>query len=152
MASKNFENFIILVDTNDGSVETTCGNFRSDTICDEYTNDMYIKSPNYPEVYENDERCDWTFRMKKGISINLTFFEFDVQGSANSDCYRHDSLTIFTSENGMETLVGKFCNGKNRPERTMLLKGDEIGLVFTTDRNSAYKGFKIGYTWVKPGR
>ena len=88
--------------------------------------------------------------MKKGISINLTIYDFNVEGLGFGCTY--DSLTISTYENGKKTLVGKFCNSRNPPEKPMSLKGNGIELKFVTNMANTYKGFKMGYEWIKAGR
>ena len=49
-------------------------------------------------------------------------------------------------------MVESFCNDENPPEKSILLKGNEIKLAFTTSYYTTKKGFKIEYKSVKPGK
>ena len=51
-------------------------------------------SPNYPGIYPNNLNCEWLIRAEEGLSVSLTFQDFDleagydqmiVQGTLNGD-------------------------------------------------------------------
>lgn len=54
-----------------------------------------IASPNYPNHYPENSRCDYRVALSPGYSVVLTFAsgDFDVE-PAGSDGTCHDSLTV----------------------------------------------------------
>ncbi|XP_066263198.1 cubilin-like [Branchiostoma lanceolatum] len=50
----------------------------------------YVKSPNYPMVYGNNENCEWTITVPEGNTVRLTFHSFQLENA--------DSLTIYDKD------------------------------------------------------
>ena len=86
------------------------------------------------------------------MSINLTFYDFDVEGFSGLDCQDYDSLTIYNLVLSNSLKVGIFCNEENPPNTIMLLTGNETRLIFEEKGAANNTGFKIGYKAVKLGR
>ena len=110
----------------------------------------YIMSPNYPLNYGNREDCTWLLQGKVGTYINLTNVQFDVEGYAENDCYSYDSVRIYEILEGEEKIIGSYCNNKN-PFKGLLSTGNELKVHFLSNWRTSFKGFKFGYSSVKPG-
>ena len=51
-----------------------------------------IRSPNYPNSYDNDQECIWTVNSPAGTYVKITFLSFEVCSMTlsnvnNCDCY-----------------------------------------------------------------
>ncbi|VVC39264.1 EGF-like, conserved site,EGF-like calcium-binding domain,CUB domain,EGF domain,EGF-like calcium- [Cinara cedri] len=89
------------------STQVGCGNvYVSDT--------GEITSKNYPNLYPNNEECEWTISMKEGNRISLKFIErFNLEQSVN--CTK-DYLQIFDYIDGdWVPIVDRLCGRKVPP-------------------------------------
>lgn len=94
-----------------------------------------IKSPNFPNDYENYENCRWTITVDQGKRIKLEFISFDVENSA--DCV-FDALRI------VDTTLTELC-GLRLPD-PYTSSGNTLVLTFKTDGSGADSGFDIRWS------
>ena len=109
---------------------------------------MYIISKNYPNNYPNNLDCSWTLKARSGYKIELTVDDFNL-GYSHHSCV--DYLDVFTTTNGQDYQVGRYCNGKY-PKSPTIYDGNILKLVFHSSYTNSHKGFKISYASKKPGK
>ncbi|CAM1300261.1 Uncharacterised protein g2655 [Pycnogonum litorale] len=113
-----------------------CPSSRSSGNCDQlYTDrDTIIKSPNYPDNYDDGADCKYTI-MKADediCSLRVTFAKFDVE--SGKDC-EFDYLQV----NGQK-LCGQI---KDNTQKTFDFRTNQKTLVFHSDSASSRPGFAI---------
>ncbi|KAI8499217.1 hypothetical protein Bbelb_229810 [Branchiostoma belcheri] len=90
-------------------------------------------TPNYPDEYDHDQRCNWTIQANS--SITLTFLDFDV--SYGRDC-SGDFVDVLEGGAGGRRIehypVGKIVSNANRTT-----------VAFTSDGWSSGRGFRASY-------
>lgn len=103
-----------------------------------------IFSPNYPKVYEKNETCEWLISIDPTHRIELNLLDFDVEPSNNCE---KDVLFIFDgSEEDENRILLKHC-GNSLPNVTKIFSTSNTMLVvFKTDTDLEFKGFKANYT------
>lgn len=99
-----------------------------------------IKSPGYPEEYENELICYWHIRVNYGQHIRIHFLEFDVED--DTSCLS-DYLEIYDSYDDVYGLVDRYC-GDELPE-DILSTGNVMTLKFLSDASVTAGGFQIEY-------
>ena len=100
-----------------------------------------ITSPNYRESffakYPLRTICAWNITVSPGSLIQLEFDEFILQA-----CY-FDILQIFDGNNANSSSIQILC-GRMNPE-PIISKGNNLYLVFLSDEEIAYRGFKLRF-------
>ncbi|XP_027537201.1 complement C1r subcomponent [Neopelma chrysocephalum] len=100
----------------------------------------YLSSPEYPQPYPEDLRCNYSIRLQKGLSITLTFLEpFEIDEHQQVHC-PYDQLKI--QARGRE--IGEFC-GRESPG-IIETNSNEVDILFLTDESGFSRGWKIHYT------
>ncbi|KAI6080013.1 Complement C1r subcomponent isoform X2 [Aix galericulata] len=100
----------------------------------------YLSSPEYPQPYPEDLRCNYSIRLEKGLSIILKFLKpFEIDDHQQVHC-PYDQLKI--QAQGRE--IGEFC-GKESPG-SIETKSNEVDILFLTDESGFSRGWKIHYT------
>ncbi|XP_069721936.1 complement C1r subcomponent [Phaenicophaeus curvirostris] len=100
----------------------------------------YLSSPEYPQPYPEDLRCNYSIRLQKGLSIFLKFLEpFEIDEHQQVRC-PYDQLKI--QVRGRE--IGEFC-GKESPG-SIETNSNEVDILFLTDESGFSRGWKIHYT------
>ncbi|XP_025936151.1 complement C1r subcomponent [Apteryx rowi] len=100
----------------------------------------YLSSPEYPQPYPEDLRCNYSIRLEKGLSIILKFLEpFEIDEHQQVHC-PYDQLKIQVQ--GKE--IGEFC-GKASPGN-IETNSNEVDILFFTDESGFSRGWKIHYT------
>ncbi|XP_066263260.1 cubilin-like [Branchiostoma lanceolatum] len=57
----------------------------------------YVKSPNYPKDYGDNETCEWTITVPEGITVRLRFHRFQLDNVDSLTIYDKDGETTPTS-------------------------------------------------------
>ncbi|XP_044159787.1 tumor necrosis factor-inducible gene 6 protein [Bufo gargarizans] len=104
-----------------------------------------IKSPGYPNEYENEQICYWHIRVNVGQPIALQFLEMDIED--DTDCLS-DYLEVYDSYDDVHNLVGRFC-GDMLPD-DIISTGNVMTLKFLSDGSVTGGGFQIKYTALEP--
>ena len=101
-----------------------------------------IQSPNYPERYPSNKRCEWRLVFPSSYIITLTFHEFDLEGRSAFSC-AFDNVTI---EDANERRV--YC-GLRFVKEPLTLE-NRVNLTFSSDDSLSRRGFRITYK-AQPG-
>ena len=100
-----------------------------------------IKSPNFPDKYNNYEDCEYLIRLDPGKKMMLKFARFNLEKSDNCD---RDFVKIYNVDtSGRRTLAKTICGGDSIPDFTS--DRNLVDIVFKSDATSPYPGFDIRY-------
>lgn len=101
-----------------------------------------IASPNYPNPYPENSRCEYQIRLQEGFRLVLTIRreDFDVE-PADSEGNCHDSLT-FAAKNQQ---FGPYCGNGFPGPLTIKTQSNTLDIVFQTDLTGQNKGWKLRY-------
>ncbi|KAK5640278.1 hypothetical protein RI129_011089 [Pyrocoelia pectoralis] len=98
-----------------------------------------LKSPGYPNGYDNDLNCEWIFSTSPGYHLSVGFVRIDLEATQES-CYA-DNINIYNKAMGSDdwNLVATICNinGTARPIHASNL----IKVQFVTDSSVNGTGF-----------
>ncbi|XP_067996751.1 CUB domain-containing protein 2 [Melanerpes formicivorus] len=108
-----------------------------------------FSSPQYPNFYPNNLKCQWSIQLPLGYRIKVFFLDMELEGrsSLTGSC-DYDHLAAFegSTENG--SLVGRWCGRDSLAPLTS--RSNQLLLVLHTDRNTAKRGFSVAYVGVLP--
>ena len=101
-----------------------------------------ISSPNYPNPYPENSRCEYQIQLQEGFQVVVTMQreDFDVE-PADSEGNCPDSLT-FASKNQQ---FGPYCGNGFPGPLTIRTQSNTLGIVFQTDLMGQKKGWKLRY-------
>ncbi|XP_067667453.1 cubilin-like [Haliotis asinina] len=99
----------------------------------------YLRSPNYPLGYQNNEDCQWKITTSEK-NIRVEFIEMSLQGGRNCD---HDYVAVYDGSSTSTQMLGKLCSTAT-PSFTS--SGSSVFIHFHTDASESHNGFKIKYT------
>ena len=116
---------------------------RRQSTCTLQVNGKRISSPNHPETYPSNGRCEYTIRADAGCKIRLRFSHFALE---NPDFVCYDWLRVYDGE----TLLGEFC-GTDLPD-DLTSSGSIMRLDFRSDSTGQYSGFAVKYKIGETGR
>jgi len=102
-----------------------------------------IKSPNYPDKYPNNVKCEWIIDLGPGYDITLTFHKFHLE--KKDDC-SWDWLTVQEGNTTDSPEITKVCGDVLLPELTT---SGPMRIYFETDNDNEFEGFHT--TWVAQG-
>uniref|UniRef100_A0A7M4EC07 CUB domain containing protein 2 n=1 Tax=Crocodylus porosus TaxID=8502 RepID=A0A7M4EC07_CROPO len=103
-----------------------------------------FSSPQYPNFYPNNIKCQWTIQLPPGYRIKVFFLDLDLEGrNSLTDGCDYDHLAAFDGGNEKASLLGKWC-GREMPS-PIISSGNKLLLVLHTDRNTANRGFSVVY-------
>ena len=107
-----------------------------------------FSSPNYPLRYKNNAWCEWLIKVPLNYNISLKFDDFHLETTsscmtASCDC---DFVEVReTFKNGTSVLIGKYCMGIFYPYGNITSQGNNLMIVFRSDKTITAKGFKASY-------
>ncbi|XP_004692625.1 PREDICTED: complement C1s subcomponent [Condylura cristata] len=101
-----------------------------------------ITSPNYPNTYPENSRCEYQILLEEGFRVVLTVREedFDVE-PANSEGHCPDSL-IFVAGNKQ---FGPYCGNRFPGPLKIETNSNAVNVIFQTDKTGQKKGWKLRY-------
>uniref|UniRef100_G3P1B4 Tumor necrosis factor-inducible gene 6 protein n=1 Tax=Gasterosteus aculeatus aculeatus TaxID=481459 RepID=G3P1B4_GASAC len=99
-----------------------------------------IRSPGFPEEYQDEQICYWHVRVRLGQRVHLRFLEFDVEEDVG--CLA-DYLEVFDSYDDVSGFAGRFC-GDYLPD-DIISTGNVMTLKFLSDASVTAGGFKLQY-------
>uniref|UniRef100_A0A8C4K029 CUB domain containing protein 2 n=1 Tax=Dromaius novaehollandiae TaxID=8790 RepID=A0A8C4K029_DRONO len=103
-----------------------------------------FSSPQYPNFYPNNLKCQWTIQLPPGYRVKVFFLDLDLEGrSSLTDACDYDHLAAFDGGAENASLLGKWCGRQRLPP--VVSSGNELLLVLRTDRNTAKRGFAVAY-------
>lgn len=98
-----------------------------------------FETPHYPENYDNDLNCKWTFQATYGRRLKLNFLEFELEET--SRCFA-DSVSIYSAD-----VIGEWKQVKDKVCETQLAlletnSSKYLKVELKTDSSVNRKGFK----------
>ncbi|XP_071823336.1 scavenger receptor cysteine-rich domain-containing protein DMBT1-like [Apostichopus japonicus] len=96
-----------------------------------------FNSPNYPDQYEIDSYCEYTFTVTPGKAVIVTWIEFDVEQGILGPCF--DSVTVYDGVNSSYPQIGLYC-GDTIPD-PVVSSQNNIFIVFQSDSVIVRDGF-----------
>ena len=106
----------------------------------------------HPEGYSNNKNCEWYMEIPKDSLFSITYNDFNLE-SANESVCSTDYLLIRNdnkdAHGDLTTLpiVAKQC-GAMLPSN-LLLKGNRVLIVFHSNQENQYRGFRMTYRIIK---
>lgn len=100
-----------------------------------------LKSPGWPDNYNNGMDCTIILTAPHNHTISLFFHSFDIEDS--SEC-RHDFLEVRNGSESSSPLLGKYC-GTLLPD-PIFSQNNELFLHFETDSTTSSHGYEIIWT------
>ncbi|XP_032228562.2 suppressor of tumorigenicity 14 protein homolog isoform X2 [Nematostella vectensis] len=101
-----------------------------------------LRSPGYPRVYSNNQRCTWHISVPRGYRIRIRFRrQYDIEES--SQCNK-DYVMMSQSRHFRDPLI--FC-GRRRPNGILTPKNN-VWVRFKSDEGGNGKGFLALYSAV----
>lgn len=117
-----------------------CGVNCSGDVFTEITGEL--SSPNYPNTYPENSRCEYQILLEEGYQVVLTLRkeDFDVE-PADSEGHCHDSL-VFVAGNQQ---FGPYCGDGFPGPLKIETSSNTVNIVFQTDKTGQKKGWKLRY-------
>ncbi|XP_015441120.1 cubilin isoform X1 [Pteropus alecto] len=100
-----------------------------------------LKSPGWPDNYNNNLDCTVTLTAPQNHTISLFFHSFDIEDS--SEC-RHDFLEVRNGSDSSSPLLGTYC-GTLLPN-PIFSQNNELYLRFKSDGATSRRGYEIIWT------
>uniref|UniRef100_A0A8C5U889 CUB domain containing protein 2 n=1 Tax=Malurus cyaneus samueli TaxID=2593467 RepID=A0A8C5U889_9PASS len=103
-----------------------------------------FSSPQYPNFYPNNLKCQWSIHLPSGYRIKVFFLDMELEGrsSLTGGC-DYDHLSAFDGGTEDGSLLGRWCGRESLAPVTS--RSNRLLLVLHTDRNTAKRGFSISY-------
>ena len=102
-----------------------------------------ITSPFYPRYYQNNQRCSWQITASKGKRIVLDIEYMSIKYCGSCSCH-YLEIVFGLSSDGV-TFARK-CGSMR--STSYFSFGESLKVVFVSDAQSRYRGFKATYTQV----
>ncbi|CAB1326781.1 unnamed protein product [Coregonus sp. 'balchen'] len=104
----------------------------------------YYSAPTTLTSTPNNIKCHWTINLARGYRIKLFFnaMELEDRNSLSDEC-DYDSVAVHDGSREKDPLLGRWC-GSEQPG-SLISKNNNMLVVLSTDRNSAYRGFSASY-------
>uniref|UniRef100_A0A8B9NBZ3 Complement C1s n=1 Tax=Accipiter nisus TaxID=211598 RepID=A0A8B9NBZ3_9AVES len=120
--------------------QKTCGVNCSGNVFTEPSGE--IASPNYPNQYPENSRCEYRVALRPGFFVALTISsgDFDVE-PADSEGSCHDSLTLVSGKQHF----GPYCGSKFPGPPEIKTRNNILDIIFQTNHAVQHKGWKIRY-------
>nr|KAF6493895.1 complement C1s [Rousettus aegyptiacus] len=101
-----------------------------------------IASPNYPDPYPENSRCDYQILLEEGFQVVVTVRreDFDVE-PADSEGNCADSLVFVTRDQQF----GPYCGNGFPGPLNIETKSNALNIIFQTDQLGQRKGWKLRY-------
>ena len=104
--------------------------------------------------YSNNLHCEWFMEMPEDSLISISYSDFNLESSIDNVCSADYVLIRNANDDAVGPistlpLLAKQC-GTTIPS-TLLLRGKRLLLVFHTNHENNYRGFKINYEIIKEG-
>ena len=102
-----------------------------------------IMSPNYPEPYNKNRRCEWSITVNQNRLVNLKFTDWDIRKS--DSCLEH-FVQVFDGHFGFSPPLSDRLCSSSTPEE-IKSHGNKMKVVFETNEdNSGERGFKAVFS------
>ncbi|KAF2977948.1 hypothetical protein EK904_011461, partial [Melospiza melodia maxima] len=103
-----------------------------------------FSSPQYPNFYPNNLKCQWSIQLPPGYRVKVFFQDMELEGrsSLTGGC-DYDHLSAFDGGTESGSLLGRWCGRESLAPITS--RSNQLLLLLHTDRNTAKRGFSISY-------
>ena len=95
-----------------------------------------VKSPNYPDDYDNNLDCFWNITVAANKNVEIMFREMNIESVSSCSS---DFIKIYDVNSAKD--FGKFC-GNKLPD-LLLSSGNMVTIHFHTDNQQSGKGFRL---------
>ena len=114
-----------------------------DYICGEeiYADRGSFTSPNYPDPYDLNRRCEWIVTVNAKFSVTLLFKDWDMRSS--DGCIDHYVQAFDGRFDYSPQLTERLCSAET--PAPILSHGNVMKVVFETNGESGEKGFKANF-------
>ena len=99
-----------------------------------------ITSPNYPDPYDWERRCEWTITVQRDRRIIATFDDFDIRTS--DGCFDHYVQFYDGVRSDSPNITEKLCH---TPPKQIASHSYLMKVIFETDYQNGEKGFSLSY-------
>jgi hypothetical protein len=108
----------------------------------ENIDEFYLKTPNYPNEYDNNINCTCNIEPVDDLKINLKFelLEFDVEEGESMNLCNKDKLVISDS---WTNSTRKMLCGQYKDFKEFNVVQSSLAINFTTDDSISRRGFLI---------
>ena len=96
--------------------------------------------------------CEWYMEIPNDSLISISYSDFNLESSEDNIC--SSDYVLIRNDNDDATgpvsylpIMAKQCGAKLPPE--LLLKGSRLLLVFHSNHQNEYRGFKLNYDIIK---
>lgn len=122
---------------NDDKENINCGSNYTEIVSP--GNSTMFVSPNYPENYDNDLNCQWSFEATRGRHLKMNFIEFELEET--SHCFA-DYIDVYSSDipGQWKQIKQQVCETEPALKETILNKYLKVKLK--TDSSVNRKGFQ----------
>ncbi|XP_017783006.1 PREDICTED: cubilin-like [Nicrophorus vespilloides] len=103
-----------------------------------------ITTPNYPNGYVYDTRCDWLIQVDYGYSVQFTIKDIDLE---RSDKCEYDYITFYNGVDDNYPAITKICYIGHNP-LTITSTGNSMFVRFQSDSSYNGKGFSAEYSTI----
>ncbi|CAH1989272.1 unnamed protein product [Acanthoscelides obtectus] len=100
-----------------------------------------ITSPNYPDIYPKNTKCEWLIEVAYGYSIEIEFQELEVE--TEPSCI-YDHVKIYNGMDNTYTLLTTVCH--QRKSTIVSSTGNFMFIEFQSDYSLSGRGFKANYS------
>ncbi|XP_070564554.1 cubilin-like [Ptychodera flava] len=97
---------------------------------------IQVESPNYPNDYDNDLLCEWTFETEGGKRIRVDVLDFKTEKRYDYLDFG-DGLDLYDGDSKFRRLDG------NEKAHVFTTVTNELWMKFVTDHRKTYRGFSI---------
>ncbi|XP_035660129.1 putative GPI-anchored protein pfl2 [Branchiostoma floridae] len=109
-----------------------------------------ITSPNWPDLYEPLDSCEWLITAPAEGYISLNFIRFNLTGSIfGYSCQLTDKVTIYDGNNTGCDVIGTLCAAWP-PSGVLRSSGRHMFVTFRAQRVGRYPGFFATYNAMSP--
>ncbi|NWR90257.1 CUBN protein, partial [Furnarius figulus] len=100
-----------------------------------------IRSPNYPQPYNNNTDCSWVIQVDHSHRVLLNFTDFDIE---NHHSCNYDNVEVFDGPNNEAPLLGKLCGTQHPPPITS--SKNLMYIRLHSDTTIQHRGFSARFT------
>ena len=142
----SLSNELLILHHVEGRPEDSIWSFNwtvDDYICGEELNTDRgsISSPNYPDPYDMNRRCEWTITVNAKFSVTLIFKDWDMRTS--DGCIDHYLQAFDGKFDYSPALTNRLCSsGTPAP---IISHGNVMKVIFETNNESGERGFKANF-------
>jgi cubilin len=101
---------------------------------------QYLTSAGYPSNYSNNMDCQWIITSDRPtMVVVLKLLDFQLESNCSND-----NVTIYDGDGASSTKIATLC-GK-APQKEYASSGLNMTVVFHSDSNNTFQGFRFQYT------